>query len=170
MNQPFVSSIVLSLSSLSTDIFPLIKILRPEWSPSNTHLQEFTGGINNFTFGLFDNSDPSDALVIKLFGSHTEQFIDRDAEQRNLSILPHHGFAQPILLQFANGHIYKFVPGEICTRDDIRHINIASIIARQMAKLHSIPIEDKNQKPCLVPLMRKFLTLMDDNNGRPEGK
>jgi ethanolamine kinase len=169
MTWPLVSSITLSFSSLSTDIFPLITLLRPDWSPSNTFLQQFTGGINNTTFGLFDSSDPTEALVIKLFGNKTEEFIDRDAELHTLHTLSQHELAQPILLQFTNGVIYKFVPGEICTRDGIRDIKIAPLIAQKMAELHTIHIEDKNQKPCLVPLMRKFLALMDNNNGHPEG-
>jgi ethanolamine kinase len=170
MTRPLISSITLPESSISTDIFSLIAPLRPNWSSSNTHLEQFTGGINNTTFGLFDNSDPSEALVIKIFGSKTEEFIDRDAELDNLCLLSQHQLSHPVLLQFANGIIYKFVVGEICTRDDIRDIKIAPLIARQMAKLHSISIKDKNQKPCLIPLMRKFLILMDNDNSRPEGK
>jgi ethanolamine kinase len=126
--------------------------------------------MTNTIFGLFDNTNQSEGLVIKIFGSKTEEFIDRDAELHTLHTLSQHELAQPILLQFTNGVIYKFVPGEICTRDDIRDIKIAPLIAQKMAELHTIHIEDKNQKPCLVPLMRKFLALMDNNNGRPEGK
>jgi ethanolamine kinase len=170
MAQPLISSTTLSVSSLLTDIFPLIAPLRPNWSPSNTHLEQFTGGINNTTFGLFDKSDRSEALVIKIYGSKTEEFIDHNAEIDTLNFLSQHELAQPVLLQFANGIIYKFVAGEICTRDDIRDIKIALLIAHQMAKLHSIPITDKNQQPCLIPLMRKFLTLIDSNNARPEGR
>ena len=169
MTQLLVSSTVLSVPSLSTEIFPLIATLRPNWSPSNTHLEQFTGGINNTTFGLFDNSDPSKALVIKIFGSKTEEFIDRHAELDTLQYLSQYQLAQPVLLQFANGFIYKFITGEICTRDDIRNIKIAPLIAQQMAKLHSIPLKSKNQKQCLIPLMQKFLALIDnDHNSRPE--
>jgi thiamine kinase-like enzyme len=170
MMRPVISSVTLSVSSLAKDIYPLITPLRPNWSPFNTHLQQFTGGINNATFGLFDDFDPSEALVIKIFGSRTEEFIDRDAELDILCILSKHEFAQSILLQFTNGVIYKFVPGKICTRDDIRDMNIASRIARQIAKFHSIPFQYDTQKPCLIPLMRKFLTLMDNTKHRPEGK
>ena len=170
MAQLLVSTNTLSLSSLSTEIFPLITLLRPDWTPSNTHLQQFTDGMTNSIFGLFDNSNQSEALVIKIFGSKTEEFIDRNFELQTLYTLFQHDFAQPILLQFANGVIYKFVPGEVCTRDDIRYIKIAPLIAHQMAKLHSISIEDKNKKPCLVPLMRKFLSLIDNDNYRPTGK
>jgi len=170
MARPLISSTVISVSSLLTDIFPLIAPLRLNWSSSNTHLQQFTGGINNTTFGLFNNVDRSEALVIKIFGSKTEEFIDRDAELDTLCILSHYQLAQPVLLQFANGIIYKFIAGEICTRDNIRDIKIAPLIACQMAKLHSVPIRDKNQKPCLVPLMRKFLTLINNDNNRPAGK
>ena len=169
MAQPLFSSAVLSIDSISTDIFLLIASLRPDWSSSNTHLEQFTGGINNTTFGLFSNIDPSDALVIKIFGSKTEEFIDRYAELDILNLLSQYHLAQPILLQFTNGYIYKFLPGEICTRDDIRQVIIAPLIARQMAKLHSIPINNTNERPYLVPLMRKFLTLMDNSHHRPEG-
>jgi ethanolamine kinase len=170
MAHPLVSSIVLSVSSVSTEVFPLIATLRPDWSPSNTHLQQFTGGINNTTFGLFDNSDSSEALVIKIFGSKTEEFIDRDAELDTIHLLSQYQLAQPVLLQFANGVIYKFVAGEICTRDDIKDMKIFPLIARQMAKLHSIPIRSENKEPCLIPLMQKFLTLIDNNHILPEGK
>lgn len=170
MARPLVSSTMLSVSSLSVDIFPLIASIRPDWSPSNTRLQQLTGGINNTTFGLFESSNPSEALVIKIFGSKTEEFIDRNLEIDTLCFLSQHQLAQPALLQFANGIIYKYAVGEICTRDNVRAINIASLIARHMAKLHSISIKNENQKPCLILLMRKFLTLIDSNNCRPEGK
>ncbi len=171
MNQPLFSSITLSISSLSTDIFHLIAPIRPNWSSSNTQLHQFTDGITNTIFGLFDNSDPSEALVIKIFGLKTEEFIDRNVELHILTILSEHKFAEPVLLRFNNGIIYKFVSGEICTRDDIRNMTIAPLIARQMAKLHSLTIKDINQKPCLIPLMRKFLTLLfDHHTNQSEGK
>lgn len=170
MTQAIVSSTRLSLDSLSTDIFLLITTLRPDWSSSNTHLQQFTGGINNTTFGLFSNANPSDALVIKIFGSKTEEFIDRHAELDTLDLLAQHQLAQPVLLHFTNGYIYQFLAGEICTRDDIRHPTIVPLIAREMAKLHSIPMmKNKNSQPCLIPLMRKFLALIEDNRYQLEG-
>ncbi|CAF1205079.1 unnamed protein product [Adineta steineri] len=81
MTQCLVSSTTLSITSLSTDIYPLIVPLRPDWSPHNTHLRQLTGGINNVAFGLFNNLDQLDALVIKIFGLHTEVFIDRNVER-----------------------------------------------------------------------------------------
>jgi ethanolamine kinase len=170
MIRPLISSVTLSVSSLPADIYPLIAPIRSEWSPFNTHLHQLAGGINNTTFGLFDDFDQSEALVIKIFGSKTEEFIDRNAELDILCILSKHEFAQSILIQFTNGVIYKFIPGQICTRDDFRDMNIGSLIARQLAKFHSIPIQDDiNQKPCIVPLMRKFLTLMKNSKNRPDG-
>lgn len=169
MAQPLVSSTKLSVSSISTDIYPLITPLYPNWSPSNTHLQQLTGGINNTTFGLFDNSNPSEALVIKIYGSKTEEFIDRNVEIDTLCFLSKHQLAQSVLVHFGNGIIYKYAQGEICTRDDIRNINLIPLIARHMAKLHSIPIDNQNE-PCLIPLMRKFLLLIDSSNNQPEGK
>lgn len=148
----------------SHDIFDLIAQIRPKWSSSNTDLEQFTGGINNTTFGLFDKQNHSDGLVIKIFGSKTDEFIDRQNELQNLNILAKHGLAQPILVQFSQGYIYEYLPGEICSRDDIRLPNIIPLIAQTVAKLHSIPIVNQQQSPCLVPLMRKFLTLIDKNH------
>ncbi|CAF0957644.1 unnamed protein product [Adineta steineri] len=167
MTQCLVSSTTLSITSLSTDIYPLIASLRPDWSPHNTHLRQLTGGINNTAFGLFNNLDQSDALVIKIFGLHTEVFIDRNVELNAISILSKYELAQPILLQFNNGIIYKFIPGKICSRDDIRDINIASFIALQMAQYHSIPLRNHKQKPCLIPLIRKILSLISDSKNPP---
>ncbi|CAF0820114.1 unnamed protein product [Adineta ricciae] len=164
MSQPISSSVTLPLESTLRDIYPLITSLRPNWSPSNLRLYQLIGGINNTAFGIYSESDRSDTLVIKIYGFKTEEFIDRYHEKTILSTLVNHGLAQPVLLQFTNGIIYKFIPGSVCTENYIRNIRIAPLIARHLAKLHSIPLENQYHEPCLMPLIKKFVKLIITNH------
>ncbi|UJR08637.1 hypothetical protein I4U23_012896 [Adineta vaga] len=50
----------------------------------------------------------------------------------------------------------------------MRDIHIAPLIAQHLAKFHSIPLQDHNQKPSLIPLTRKFVELIMNSPHHPE--
>ncbi|CAF4303279.1 unnamed protein product, partial [Adineta steineri] len=82
-SHPIHENVTISLENLSNEIYKLISSIRPDWNSSNTRLVTFTEGITNSIVGLFDTrttDDESEALVIKIFGSNTELFIDRSSE------------------------------------------------------------------------------------------
>ena len=167
-----VENVTLSLSSVAQEIYPLIRSIRPDWTDSNTRLVTFTEGITNAILGLFDSRTPDDdqqALVIKLFGAHTELFIDRQSELNAMLTLAEHGvLTQRVLIQFNNGIIYQYAQGQPCSREQVRQENIARLIAIKLAHFHSVPIQH-NEKPYLISLLRQFLRLLDDHGHSHEG-
>ncbi|CAF3546506.1 unnamed protein product [Rotaria sp. Silwood2] len=138
---PKVKNVTLSLSNISNEIYKLISEIRSDWNSSNTRLVTFTEGITNSILGLFDNrivDDQSNGLIIKLFGAHTELFIDRPSEINAMVKLSEYGvLTQRVLIQFNNGIIYEFTTGEACSREDVRKDNISKLIATKIARLFS---------------------------------
>ncbi|CAF5168088.1 unnamed protein product, partial [Rotaria sp. Silwood1] len=49
-----------------------------------------------------------------------------------------------------------------CSREDVRKDHISKLIAIKLAQFHSIPI-DKYEKPYVIPLIRKFIKLISEN-------
>lgn len=171
-SNPIIEELTLSLPNISTDLYKLISKIRPDWNASNTRLITFTEGITNAILGLFDNrtgDDRSKGLVIKLFGSQTELFIDRQSEIDSMVKLYDYGaLSQRILIKFNNGIIYEFAEGTTCSRDDVRKENISKLIAKKLAQLHSVPVE-KYEKPYLILLLRKFIQLLNEKKQINEG-
>ncbi len=165
-SSPIISNVILSLSNISNEIYQLISSIRPDWNSSNTRLVTFTEGITNTILGLFDNRTPDDesnALVIKLFGAHTELFIDRSSELNAMLKLSHDGvLSQHVLIQFKNGVIYEYASGQACSREDVRKDNISKLIAIKFAQFHSVSI-DKSEKPFLISIIKKFIQLINEN-------
>ncbi|CAF1072442.1 unnamed protein product [Adineta steineri] len=160
---PILSDATLSLSNISTEIYPIITSIRSEWNSTNTNLIIFNNGLSNITFGLFDTrltNDESQGLVIKLFGTSSDLFIDRQSEIKTMIDLYNKGvISQRILIKFKNGIIYKYIPGRICLREDIFKENIAKLMATKLALFHSVPIE-QTEKSFLIPALRKFVEIL----------
>ncbi|CAF3281491.1 unnamed protein product [Rotaria socialis] len=163
---PIIENITLSLSNISDDIFKLISKIRPDWNSSNTRLITFTEGITNAILGLFDSrtsDNESKGVIIKIFGSKTELFIDRSEEIDAMIKLSECGvLSQHILIKFNNGIVYDFTNGKPCSRDDVRKENISKLIAIKLAQMHSVPIE-KYETPHIILLLRKFIQLISEN-------
>jgi thiamine kinase-like enzyme len=140
-----IENITLSFSNISTEIYPLINSIRPDWTSLNTRLVTFTEGLTNIILGIFDNRTPDDdskTLIIKLYGAQTELFIDRQSEINAMNLFSEQNiFFQRVLIQFNNGIIYEYASGKACSRDDVREENIARLIAIKLAQIHNIPIQ-----------------------------
>jgi thiamine kinase-like enzyme len=169
---PIVINVTLSLSNIGDEIYKLISPIRPDWNSSNTRLVTFTEGITNSILGLFDtrtSDDESNGLVIKLFGAHTELFIDRQSELDAMIKLSNDGvLSQNLLIKFNNGLIYEYASGKACSREDVRKENISKLIAIKLAQFHSVPIEKKD-KPYIIILLRKFIQLINQNEQQTKG-
>ncbi|CAF3549395.1 unnamed protein product [Rotaria sp. Silwood1] len=162
-----IENVTLSLSNISTEIYPLLKSIRSDWTQSNTRLVTFTEGLANIILGLFDtrnSDDDSNALIIKIYGAQTELYIDRQSEINTMNILSEqHVFSQRVLIHFNNGIIYEYVSGKACSRDDVRKENIAQLIAIKLAQFHNVPIV-KTEKPYIILILRKFIELLNGSS------
>ncbi|CAF0871342.1 unnamed protein product, partial [Didymodactylos carnosus] len=175
MTEPIIFDITINFSTLESDIFPLIHKIRPQWSLSNTQFKLFPEGNTNIIIGLFQ-IDPyskqiineSDGLIIKLFGQNSDLFIDRQIELNTLKELSKYDLSNKIFCQFHNGLIYSYRPGEACTREQIADKHISKLIAKKLAQYHLLLLEkitnEQNPKSYLIPTMKKFLNLLNDDS------
>lgn len=68
------------------------------------------------------------------------------------------GLCPPVYGTFNNGLVYGFIPGRVLSPDDMADPHYARLIARKLARWHSLPITDKEAKsPTLFCTLRSWL-------------
>ena len=108
-------------------------------------------------------------MVIKLFGTNTDLFIDRQLEYDAMVKLSKYGvLSQHVLIQFVNGMIYEYVSGQVCSRENVRKEHIAKLIAIKLAQFHSVPIE-KSEKPYVISSIRQLIQIINQNEEQRRG-
>ncbi|XP_036376083.1 ethanolamine kinase 1-like [Megalops cyprinoides] len=116
----------------------LIKELRPRWKPSEVKIKCFTDGITNKLIGCYVGGVTEDMVLVRIYGNKTELFVDRESEVQNFRVLQAHRCAPQIYCTFNNGLCYEFLQGTALEPKHIRNPLIFRLIARQLAKYHSI--------------------------------
>ena len=145
-----------------TTIAMLMPHIKKSWDPAALQKKVFDSGITNRLIGFYVKNDPktmvsarfaelgrSDIVLCRIYGARTELVIDRAQELINMQELGKQGIAPPLYCTFNNGYCYKFIEGSVLTVENISKPNISSIVAKKMAKLHSIKLSDhflKNHK------------------------
>ena len=84
--------------------------------------QRFTGGITNTLMGCWHKDDPAqeEMVLVRIYRTNSELFVDRDAEIRNIQLLHAAGCARPLFARFANGIAYGFFPGTSLDETNVR--------------------------------------------------
>ena len=84
--------------------------------------QRFTGGITNTLMGCWHKDDPAQEkmVLIRIYGTNSELFVDRDAEIHNIQLLHAAGCARPLFARFENGIAYGFFPGTCLDETNVR--------------------------------------------------
>lgn len=140
----------------------LISHIKKSWDTTALQKKVFDNGITNRVVGFFVKNDPqtmvsarfaelgrSDMVLCRIYGPKTELLIDRAQELINMQELALHGIASPLYCTFNNGYCYKFIEGSVLTIDNVSNPHVSSLIAKKMAKLHSLKLSDhflKNHK------------------------
>ena len=80
-------------------------------------------------------------MLLRAYGNNTEILIDRDREATSHLTCSKYGLAPPLLARFQNGLLYRFIPGDVCTAQDLTNESIWRPVARRLGKWHAtIPI------------------------------
>lgn len=144
-------------------------LIRSEWEQcEEIQVRIFTDGITNRLVGCFHPSDPDDVVLIRVYGNHTELFIDRKTEIRNMKMMHQSGLSPPIFATFNNGICYGFTPGSVCTYQMVRDPSISSLIAAKLARMHSLALQKSSDTPSngaaetgtLFASFKKYLNLL----------
>ncbi|KJZ79112.1 hypothetical protein HIM_01263 [Hirsutella minnesotensis 3608] len=124
----------------------LMLTLFPEWKvdEAHIHLVRFTDGITNTLLkaenrrpGLSKAEIDRESILLRAYGSGSDVLIDREREAANHELLMRHGLAPALLARFANGMLYRFVPGEVAKPKDLANPEILAAIARRLAQWHA---------------------------------
>ncbi|KAL7752539.1 hypothetical protein RI367_002073 [Sorochytrium milnesiophthora] len=111
---------------------------------------------DGITNKLFKVSNSKTTYLVRIYGNNTDRIIDRNAESNNMSWLQSHGLAAPLHARFDNGLVYGFIPGAVCTADDLSKSDVYPAIAEHLAIWHSLPLAD-DAAPTTFNTMAKWL-------------
>lgn len=79
-------------------------------------------------------------ILVRRYGENTHLVIDRSAEQRNMMFLHSIGCGGALYAILNNALAYQFIRGVTTTPSTIREPTISQLVAKEMAKLHSVDI------------------------------
>ncbi|XP_051786123.1 ethanolamine kinase 1 isoform X5 [Erpetoichthys calabaricus] len=111
---------------------------RPCLDEKAANRKMFTDGITNKLIGCYVDETMEDVVLVRIYGYMTELFVDRDNELKSFRVLHAHGCAPNLYCTFNNGLCYEFIQGTALDPEHVSHPKLFRIIARQLAKFHSI--------------------------------
>lgn len=122
----------------------LIQSLFPQWARDDIDFIRFTDGITNTLLkavhrqpGLSKAEMDRGAVLLRAYGNGTAVIIDREREAANHELLMKHGLAPELLARFANGMLYRFVPGTVAQAKDLSDPALIAAVARRLAQWHA---------------------------------
>ncbi|CAK4151105.1 unnamed protein product [Aphanomyces euteiches] len=96
------------------------------------------GGITNRLYRL---SWQDHSVLIRLYGEHTEDYIDRDIDNATFAELSRRGFAPTYHGRFSNGRVEGWVDGAPLEPAQMGQSDILELIAKEVGKLHSMDMD-----------------------------
>lgn len=102
--------------SLVDDATEILMQIFPEWKTENVSVIQLTGGITNRLLkaqytGNESPQPPITSVLVRIYGEHSELFIDRAKELINAVSLNEFGLAPPVYARFNNGFVYGYSHG-----------------------------------------------------------
>ncbi|KAJ4129271.1 hypothetical protein NW768_007806 [Fusarium equiseti] len=164
---------VFNVSDPHASTLPLIPFLFPasDEAGNDLRIQPLAQGTTN---GLFKVTHRADAVLVKVYGDGTDITIDRNKELRVHKLLAQRGLSSWPLVRFANGHAYQFIPGRVCSEDDMSKTEIFRGVARELAKWHALlqPVDvqgarkELHYEPSVWSTARKWLKAISNGEQR----
>lgn len=147
-----------SINGLQKGAREIVRHVHPTWKPDELQFKVYTDGITNQLIGVwYENKD--EQLLVRVYGSKTELFIDRNTEKKNVEVLHKAGCAPPLYASFTNGLSYGFTKGVTLNPDTVIKESIWKAVTKELSKLHKIEEGDK-ENPMLFPKLRQFFDLL----------
>ena len=110
--------------------------LMPEWKDLDPQIESLSGGITNKLYRV-RTSDGGD-YVVRVFGTKTELFIDRDIEAANLRLMESSGITPKLVkyLPEKKATIVEFLPGKSYQNADFLREETLESLVRPIRKIH----------------------------------
>lgn len=148
-------------NKLEEGALAVLKHVRPEWDISNVKFKIFTDGISNKLIGAYLGDNKRNMILVRIFGNKTELIINRAQELKAFQVLYEAGCGPQLYATFKNGISYGFMPGSILSTETVRSEKLYPLIAREMARLHTLKPKDGFRfEPCLFVTLKKWLKIL----------
>ena len=143
---------------LEQDILDILDAAKLEYDRESLKIDKLTGGISNdiYCVETFTNVK----ILFRIYGTGSEQFIDRKQELDNMKLLSEFGLGATVVAEFDNGIAYNYINGRGINNTEATSEHIYPLIAGKLAKFHRIPVQNKQN--VLWKRMEKFIGLVPD--------
>ena len=106
------------------------------WSGKKITLDVLAGGLTNQLFVARTGGQLP--IVIRMFGTHTSAFYDRNMEKEMFRIFSSVGLGPAYIGEWAEGRFEEFLPGRTCRIDDFFRFDILAELARALRSIHQL--------------------------------
>eukprot|EP00088_Acartia_fossae_P035467 TRINITY_DN36553_c0_g1_i1.p1 TRINITY_DN36553_c0_g1~~TRINITY_DN36553_c0_g1_i1.p1 ORF type:complete len:352 (-),score=53.13 TRINITY_DN36553_c0_g1_i1:59-1114(-) len=148
---------VASDETLKQGAAQILEQIRPDWLLCSISWKIFTDGLTNKLIGAWHKDHKEDTVLFRVYGEGTDAIIDRKAEIENMARAHSIGIGSQLYAMFQNGLAYEFIHGNILDLVTVKDARIYPMIAKMMAKFHTIDI--KNESCGLWNRMLKFIKM-----------
>lgn len=150
--------------------------IQPKWreGPGKIEITKFTEGITNTVClstafagtraqtdsalqllkltkhvpGYSQSQLDQDSILLRAYGNNTEILIDRDREASTHALCADRKLAPPLLARFRNGLLYRYIPGQVCTPQDLIREPIWRAVAGRLGRWHAqLPVSKVKNAP-----------------------
>ena len=143
---------------LEQDILDILCEAKVEFDRDSLKIDQLTGGTSNDIYRV--ETHPNAKILFRIYGTGSEQFINRKQELDNMKLLSDFGLGAKVVADFENGIAYHYINGRSITNADAISEDIYPLISAKLAKFHKIPVQ--NPKNALWSRMKNFIELVPD--------
>jgi len=122
-------------------------------------VKELAGGITNQLFRVSHNDFH---VLVRIYGSNTEFFLDRDVELQTIEALSKIELAPALYGTFANGFVYGYFEGQTLDATTMSTGRYSEGIAKKMAQWHSSDIVIGSKEIYVWKKLEDFLALLPE--------
>ncbi|KAG7382207.1 Ethanolamine kinase [Phytophthora pseudosyringae] len=136
----------------------VVKQICPDWedaSNDDISVKIIVGGITNRLYRLMWGDK---SVLVRLYGDHTEEFIDRSIENMLFALLSERGFAPTYYGRFKNGRIEGWLDARPLEPEEMgqtKPVNYLQMIGRELGVMHVMDIPE-DRTPVLWTKIERF--------------
>lgn len=140
----------LPINPSQEQLISLLAAIFPDFEQTDDFsFRQFTDGLTNRLFKIHCNATKTHRVLIRIYGEKTELLIDREKELISMIHLHKANLAPKVYAKFTNGVCYGFLEGKTFTVADMKDDVLFKLVAKHMAKFHSVEIPDIDHEPSL---------------------
>lgn len=129
-------------------------------SPEAVTVTKIPGGVTNLLYRV-SCGGLADPVLVRVYGNNTELLIDREEENRTFGTLSRRGLSCHLYGRFRGGRVEQFLDAQPLMDADLRKPGFQALIARELARLHSVPLEGRGATPKILAMIEKWFDVAE---------